>query len=102
MVRHRLIVTGLGTAAHLGIGSYAFGQTGPDVDEKCRAEPLFQQEESREPGNEPSLTDTLEDCNGVLKPPVVGDSEISEPPPNVGETPIIRPGDVPAQPPSGD
>lgn len=44
-----------------------------------------------------SLTATLEDCNGVLIPPKVGDSEMMEPAPAVGETPIIHPDELPKQ-----
>jgi hypothetical protein len=56
-------------------------------------------EEQRPQGSETdeSLTETLDDCNGVLTPPAIGDSEISEPPPDAGETPIIRPGEIPQQ-----
>lgn len=45
-----------------------------------------------------SLTDTLDDCNGVLKPPAVGDPGMVEQAPDVGETPVIEPEAVPAQP----
>ncbi|MBP1853576.1 hypothetical protein [Rhizobium halophytocola] len=48
--------------------------------------------------DEQSLTETLDDCNGVLKPPVVGDHEMVEPAPDTGETPVIKPQDVPADP----
>jgi hypothetical protein len=46
-----------------------------------------------------SLTEKLDPCNGVLKPPPTGDSDMTEPAPNQGNTPIIKPGDVPPQPP---
>ncbi|NHT78450.1 hypothetical protein G8E10_22340 [Rhizobiaceae bacterium CRRU44] len=42
-----------------------------------------------------SLTEKLDDCNGVLKPPAVGDSEIVEPAPQTGQMPVITPNDVP-------
>ena len=44
-----------------------------------------------------SLSETLDECGDVLPPPPTGDSEIAEPPPNVGETPVIRPQDIPEQ-----
>ncbi|TCQ27931.1 hypothetical protein [Rhizobium sp. PP-CC-3G-465] len=42
-----------------------------------------------------SLTEKLDDCNGVLKPPAVGDGEIVEPAPQTGQMPVITPNDVP-------
>jgi hypothetical protein len=44
-----------------------------------------------------SLAEALDNCNGVLKPPRVGDGGISRPPPEKGETPVIRPGEIPQQ-----
>ncbi|MCX8570744.1 hypothetical protein NDO48_17130 [Aminobacter sp. MET-1] len=41
----------------------------------------------------------LDHCDGVLTPPRTGD-RIEEPPPATGTTPIIRPDEVPAQPPN--
>lgn len=37
----------------------------------------------------------LADCNGVLRPPTVGDQELVEPAPPTGNMPVIRPGEVP-------
>lgn len=48
-------------------------------------------------GDQKPLSQTLDDCNGVLKPPKVGDSEMVEPAPDVGKSRLIRPGDLPAQ-----
>ncbi|KQS79331.1 hypothetical protein ASG25_12350 [Rhizobium sp. Leaf384] len=42
-----------------------------------------------------SLTEKLDDCNGVLKPPSVGDGEIVEPAPPSGQMPVITPNDLP-------
>ncbi len=44
-----------------------------------------------------SLTDQLDNCDGVIKPPRVGDKEIEEPAPQVGNMPIIPPGTLPDQ-----
>jgi hypothetical protein len=44
-----------------------------------------------------ALTEKLDDCDGVLKPPTVGDTEIVEPAPDVGRTPVIRPDELPEQ-----
>jgi hypothetical protein len=45
------------------------------------------------------LSQKLDPCNGVLKPPPTGDTEMTEPAPNEGKTPVIKPGEVPPQPP---
>jgi hypothetical protein len=37
----------------------------------------------------------LADCNGVLRPPAVGDQDLVEPAPPTGQMPVIRPGDLP-------
>ena len=55
-----------------------------------------------EPQDDGSLTDTLDDCNGVLQPPAVGDPGMVEQAPDVGETPVIPPSAVPEQPKSDD
>ncbi|MBU0582311.1 MAG: hypothetical protein KKB66_02945 [Alphaproteobacteria bacterium] len=52
------------------------------------------------PGEQPdsgSLTDTLDKCNGVLKPPAAGDPDMVEQAPDVGETPVIPPAELPEQ-----
>jgi hypothetical protein len=76
----------------------------PQTD-KCRVQP---EQGGTKSGNQASqggsqsgnLTAKLDDCNGVLKPPVVGDQEMTTPAPAQGNTPIIKPGEVPAQPPA--
>jgi hypothetical protein len=84
--------------------------------EKCRAEPDNQQnaqngarqnppatgETQNPPAGDESLTATLDDCDGVLKPPPTGDAEMTAPAPDEGKTPIIKPGEVPQQPPKQD
>jgi hypothetical protein len=40
---------------------------------------------------------SISDCKGVLQPPRVGDWEILEFPSQTGETPVIRPGELPPQ-----
>jgi hypothetical protein len=44
-----------------------------------------------------TLTEKLDDCDGVLKPPTVGDTEMVEPALDVGRTPVIRPDELPEQ-----
>jgi hypothetical protein len=48
------------------------------------------------------LTTTLDNCNGVLRPPPTGDAEIREPAPNTGETPVVPPSALPDQQPPAD
>ena len=52
--------------------------------ENCRVMPNVDNEES-------AFREKLADCNGVLKPPITGDSEIREPAPDTGKIRIIRP-----------
>ncbi|MBP2444061.1 hypothetical protein [Rhizobium leguminosarum] len=42
----------------------------------------------------PEGSSSLEECDGVLKPPSVGDSEMVNKPPKVETMPIIKPGDL--------
>jgi hypothetical protein len=71
--------------------------------EKCRAEPQTDnqgQETSTDDNGQPasrSLTEKLDPCDGVLKPPAVGDQEMTLPPPGDGEMPVITPRDLPQQ-----
>ncbi len=91
--------------AALIAASQAHAQTdapAPTPTYKCRAAPDANDgaaggEKSAPAGD--SLTDTLADCGGVLKPPATGDSDISEPAPAQGETPVIKPDDLPVQQP---
>ncbi|MBX4906002.1 MULTISPECIES: hypothetical protein [Rhizobium] len=41
------------------------------------------------------LSKKLDECNGELRPPPVGDAEMVEPAPDTGYSRIIRPGDMP-------
>lgn len=70
--------------------------------EKCRVEPAqpgakTDETQTQDSDASASLTEKLDDCGGVLKPPAVGDGGIAEPPPNEGKTPTIKPEDLPAQ-----
>jgi hypothetical protein len=70
-------------------------QQAPQTD-KCRA---GADQTSKQQPNSNSLTKTLGDCGGVLKPPATGDADMTTPPPAEGKTPVIKPGEVPVQPP---
>jgi hypothetical protein len=73
--------------------------------QKCRAEPQTdnqgQQKSTDNNGQTASrsLTEKLDPCDGVLKPPAVGDQEMTLPPPADGEMPVIKPRDLPQQQP---
>lgn len=91
--------------ALLCLGAPAFGQAndqdGRAAEEKCRAAPDDENrnaDRDRGPGaGSQSLSEMLDDCRGVLVPPRTGDSDIAKPPPDIGETPVIRPDDLPKQ-----
>ena len=64
--------------------------------DKCRVQP---DQGKQQPGGG-DLSEKLNDCGGVLKPPATGDQGMATPAPNVGKTPVIKPGEVPTQPPA--
>lgn len=65
--------------------------TAPGVETgRCRVDPGVDDDQK-------SFADKLDECNGVLEPPRVGDSEFVEPAPDVGKTPVIRPKELPTQ-----
>ncbi len=78
----------------------AFAQTSPDQSDRCQA-PDQQQNQDPAPTDGNSRTANrsdagkLSDCNGVLKPPLTGDSDLVKPAPPVGDTPVIPPDAVP-------
>ena len=83
----------------------AQGESQPDTPgaADCRALPEAivpddgETEESRM-AREEELSQLMDRCNGVLTPPDIGESDMVEPPPDTGRTPVIRPGDLPSQP----
>ena len=85
------------------IAPSAFAQENGDAtsgtEERCRAAPNDQNGAANGSQQKP-LTDTLEDCRGVLAPPPTGDGDISAPPPEGGKTPVITPPELPEQQPS--
>ncbi|OBQ75405.1 hypothetical protein [Mesorhizobium erdmanii] len=72
-------------------------QQNPTQADKCRVE--TDQAGKQQTGNG-NLTEKLNDCGGVLKPPATGDQGMAAPAPDEGKTPVIKPGQVPAQPPA--
>lgn len=67
----------------------------PQAD-KCRAQT---EQDAKQQPSDANLTQTLTDCGSVLKPPPTGDQGMAAPAPDQGKTPVIKPGEVPAQPP---
>ena len=67
----------------------------PQTD-KCRIQ--TEQGAKQQPDSD-NLTEKLNDCGGVLKPPATGDQGMAAPAPDEGKTPVIKPGEVPPQPP---
>lgn len=62
--------------------------------QNCRIQPGDQQKQT----NGKDLTEKLEPCAGVLKPPPTGDQNTTAPPADSGNMPIIKPGETPPQP----
>lgn len=91
--------------AALAAASQAHAQTdapAPAPSEKCRAAPETGGDTAAGkpiPQAGDTLTETLADCGGVLKPPATGDSDITEPAPAQGNTPVVEPDDLPVQQP---
>jgi hypothetical protein len=64
--------------------------------DKCR---IQTDQGSKQQSGGGNLTEKLNDCGGVLKPPATGDQGMAAPAPDEGKTPVIKPGELPAQPP---
>ena len=66
----------------------------------CQAQPQDggQQPPPTDDGNG-NPADKLGSCDGVLQPPPSGDQGMTQLPPDQGKTPVIKPGEVPVQPP---
>jgi hypothetical protein len=78
-----------------GLPALAAGgeQPGGDQSQKCAPG-------ARPPGGEGAgkdLSRKLDDCNGVLSPPGVGDGDMVEPAPDTGTGRVIEPNDLPPQ-----
>lgn len=71
-------------------GSVAQAQQ-PAAD--CQTKPQSSQDSTAT--SQPTLGQKLDDCDGVLKPPNVGDGDIVEPAPQTGNMPVIEPHEVP-------
>lgn len=56
----------------------------------CQA-PLQPEDEQLENGRSTDRAEKLADCEGIISPPPVGDSDIIEPAPETGRMPVIKP-----------
>lgn len=68
----------------------------------CVAPPVQQTPgQSGSRATDPNTTGStdLSNCNGVIAPPATNDKGMVQPAPKAGNTPILRPGDIPQQAP---
>jgi hypothetical protein len=83
--------------------SWNFAVAQQSNDDRCKAEETNRQTDGQQAQGEqtPPATNNpsrkLSDCGGVLKPPSVGDSKMEKPAPQVGNTPVIKPGNTEQQ-----
>nr|WP_080577661.1 hypothetical protein [Sinorhizobium fredii] len=94
-MRHRLTIDYAAAPMLAIVTLFATSALSRDVgtdaqNERCRVAPGTD-------ATQGTLTEKLDECGGVLKPPRVGDTEMVEPAPDVGRTPVIRPGELPRQ-----
>ena len=91
------------TALALAGGAHAAGDVAMQAQdcqlESQDGEAAVPDETPLNPTDDPTLSETLDPCNGVLAPDPVGDSEMTVVPPEGGETPVIKPDELPPQPP---
>lgn len=80
----------------------SYGQTPTESDatsgDPCLAEPTLERDVPT--ANDQELTEKLDHCNGVLKPPPTEDQDIEAQPPEIGKTPVIPPTALPEQQPA--
>lgn len=85
-------------SAPLGLAAIALSVTfAPGAATAQNAEPATKQDCVPSTGQQDNtkLSKKLGDCNGVLKPPKVGDKEIVAPTPQTGTMPVVKPGELP-------
>ena len=92
-----LVMALAGPAAAQDSNDQTQGPAGP-----CQAEPQVpgsaDQKPAADTGTDNGLTGKLKPCGGVLQPPPTGDQGMAQPAPAQGNTPVIRPGELPPQP----
>ncbi|TGU89143.1 hypothetical protein EN794_045380 [Mesorhizobium sp. M00.F.Ca.ET.151.01.1.1] len=87
-------------ATMLAVAMPAAAQTAQQIPnqqgDKCRVQT---DQGGKQQSGSGDLSEKLGDCGGVLKPPATGDQGMAAPAPDEGNTPVIKPGEVPPQPP---
>ena len=100
-LRGRSLVIAMAVAAALPAATISNAQTpsesDPTTSNPCLVEPNPEQDDP--PNDDKELTEKLDRCNGVLKPPPTEDQEIEKPSPETGKTPVIPPDELPEQQP---
>lgn len=102
----RILITSAAVLLAISEASLAQDREATPPSDKCRAAPQTESQDQRQKNtdtsqrNQQPLAEKLDPCGGVLKPPPVGDQEMSRPPPQTGEMPVLKPGDLPGQQPS--
>ena len=76
------------------------GETQPPTAQNGKCQAKTENDGQEKPATGDSLSQTLGDCGSVLKPPATGDHDMTTPAPDEGKTPVIKPGEVPQQPPA--
>lgn len=74
-------------AASLTLGSELAPAQDQSTSQACRQEQLAEKEDDKAE----TKSELLAKCDGVIRPPQVGDQEMIEPAPSVGRTPVIKP-----------
>lgn len=103
-------MTARSSAFFVVFGLIALGTTTPALSEDgtasgntgCAAPPAQQSPNQSGTGAvDPDATGStnLSNCNGVIAPPATRDGGLVKPMPEHGNTPVLRPGDVPQQAP---
>jgi hypothetical protein len=72
-----------------------FAQQAPNTDDCQAPDANGQTRDERTAPSPKSDTSKLSDCGGILKPPATGDRGLEKPAPDVGNMPVIPPGNVP-------
>ncbi|OQP84165.1 hypothetical protein BTR14_20380 [Rhizobium rhizosphaerae] len=92
--RHCRLVAAAAFAAAALMATETIAQTAPAPGgTNCTGAPSSTGTGANPTHGSASLTERLDNCNGVLAPPATGDGDMVSPPPQQGTTPVIKPGD---------
>jgi hypothetical protein len=95
--RHLCLISGAAALLSASAFAQASAQMGESRSDHCQAPARQQHQHATTANGDVRSADSskLQACNGVLKPPATGDSDLVQPAPPVGNTPVIRPEDAP-------